>query len=214
MVTDCRIVGKPTWPKPQNLLCIQPPIFFEVRNIKKNIKDGLLIAFVAVVIATIVSLLSNILTSKSGAVGIMILVLLFVIILGIVADALGTAAAAADLKPINALAAKKEVGAKEAVIIVKKADKFANIAQDVIGDVLNTLSGVFGVGIVLAITTNEELQNTYTLVITGLIVAITVFGKAIGKTYAIKNANKLMIICGRIIHIFRQIVGKENVRKN
>ena len=179
-----------------------------MRKIKKIIKEAIIVALIAVIIAILVSFFSNILIEKSGAVGIMILILFFVIILGIIADALGTSAAAADLKPINALAAKKEIGAKEAVIIVKKADRFANISQDVIGDVLNTLSGVFGVGIVLAITTNPELQNTYTLVITALIVAITVFGKAIGKSYAINNANKLMILCGKFIYFFKKIVGR------
>lgn len=181
---------------------------FEVKNIKKNIKDAIVISLVAVIIAVIVGFFSNIITEKSGAVGIMISILLLVIILGIIADALGTSAAAADLRPINALAAKKEVGAKEAVIIVKKADRFANICQDVIGDVLNTLSGVFGVGIVIAITTDPKLQNGYTLAITAIIVAITVFGKAIGKTYAINNANKLMILCGKFIYLFKKVVGR------
>lgn len=138
----------------------------------------------------------------------MILVLIVIIIFGIIADALGTAAAAASLKPVNALAAKKELGAKEAVIIIKKADRFANICQDVIGDVLNTLSGVFGVGIVIAITSDIKRQDIYTLIITAIIVALTVFGKAIGKYYAMNHANKLMIICGKVIYIFKKVVGK------
>lgn len=179
-----------------------------MKNIKKNIKDAVVISLVAVIIAVIIGLFSNILIEKSGAVGIMILILILVIVLGIIADVLGTSAAAANLKPINALASKKEAGAKEAVLIVKKADKFANICQDVIGDVLNTLSGVFGVGIVIAIVTDSKLQNSYTLAITAVIVAITVFGKAIGKTYAINNANKLMILYGKFIYLLKRVAGR------
>lgn len=176
----------------------------------KNVKEGLLIAAIAVLIALLVGLFSDFIISQSGAVSIMVIVLLAIVVLGILADALGTAAAAATLKPLNALASKKVLGAKEAVSIMKKADRFANISQDVIGDVLNTLSGVFGVGIVVAMAVDKSSESWMTLFITAAIVALNVFGKSIGKSIAIKESYQIMLLCGKAVHYFNKAIGRKS----
>ena len=175
---------------------------------RKTIKEGLLISLVAVVIAVVISIFSETIIEETGSIILMIFVLFIIIVFGIIADATGTAAAAATLQPLNALASKKVIGAREAVSVVKRADKVANICQDVIGDVLNTLSGVFGVAIAILITQIESLQNKYTLFITAGIVALTVFGKALGKSYAIKEANSIILVIGKIIYYFKKVLGR------
>lgn len=175
---------------------------------RKTISDSALIASIAVLIAIAISLFSDIIIDTTGSLILMSILLLAVIIFGIMADAIGTAAAAATVQPLNALASKKIIGAKEAVTVIKRADKVANICQDVIGDVLNTLSGVFVVAIAILITRSESLKDRYTLIITAAVVALTVFGKAIGKSYAIKKSNSIMLSIGKVIHYFKKVTGR------
>ncbi len=68
--------------------------------------------------------------------------------MGIVFDVIGVAAAAAEEAPLNAKAATKIYGAREAVYLVKNADKVSSFCNDVIGDISGTISGGIGAALV------------------------------------------------------------------
>ncbi|MCL0043818.1 hypothetical protein M1M96_01885, partial [Peptococcaceae bacterium] len=57
------------------------------------------------------------------------IVLIIIIFVGIVFDTFGTAATAAREKPFHAMAAKKVLGAKQSIYLVRNADRVANIAN-------------------------------------------------------------------------------------
>lgn len=178
---------------------------------KENLIAGLLVAFLTFFIALFVSLGSEALLKAIDSVLLAIILLLGIIFLGIFFDIIGTAATASKLAPFNAKAAKKLAGAKQAVKISLNADIVANFCNDVIGDVAGTLSGAIGAGIVLSL---KHLMPLLDLVLAGavmtsLIAALTVGGKAIGKNYAINNANKIILKVGIALGWLESITGKE-----
>ncbi|HPF43142.1 MAG TPA: hypothetical protein PKV15_00430 [Syntrophomonadaceae bacterium] len=168
---------------------------------KDNLIAGLLVGFVTFLIALLMSLGSEALVRAVDNVLIAIILLLFVIFLGIFFDILGTAATAAQLAPHNARAAKKIFGAKQAVRIKSNAHKVANYFNDVIGDISGTLSGAIGAGIVVSLVNQFTVLDIILLggVMTSFIAAVTVGGKAIGKSFAIQNANNIIFKLGVVL---------------
>src|SRR5699024_4660418 len=108
--------------------------FFINTKLKNLIKILILITVYKIVLTAIFSIISTSLLSKvSWILG--LLIVLMIVIVGIIFDMLGIAATAASEAPFNAMAAEKVVGAKEAVLITKNADRFASFCNDVIGDI-------------------------------------------------------------------------------
>jgi len=130
-----------------------------------------------------------------------LLALILVVFLGIAADAIGTAAAAANVVPYNAMAAKKVPGAIEAANLARNADLVANLTADVVGDISGTLSGAMGASIVFTLATQFSLTDTVLLgaAMTSIIAAITVGGKTVGKRIAINHANSIIFRLGRFL---------------
>ncbi|HNX28312.1 MAG TPA: hypothetical protein PKN87_02735 [Syntrophomonadaceae bacterium] len=178
---------------------------------KANLIAGLLVGFVTFLIALLMSLGSEALVRAVNNVFIAIILLLFVISLGIFFDILGTAATAAQLAPYNARAAKKIFGAKQAVRIKSNAHKVANYFNDVIGDISGTLSGAIGAGIVVSLVNQFSVLDIVLLsgVMTSLIAALTVGGKAIGKSFAIKNANNIIFKLGVVLAYWEKYTHTE-----
>jgi len=152
---------------------------------------------------------SEILTKKLESLIVSLLILIVIILTGILFDILGTAATAATEMPFHAKAAKKVNGSRESIYLVRNADKVANFANDVIGDIAGTVSGALGISLVLYITTRiQNLDQLYlTVLITATIAALTVGGKAAGKKTAVIHANEIIFLAGKIIFRIEQITG-------
>nr|GGG64008.1 hypothetical protein GCM10011398_04380 [Virgibacillus oceani] len=134
-------------------------------------------------------------------------IVLIIVSIGVVFDMLGIASTAADEAPFHAMAAEKVNGAKEAVIIIRNADKFASFCNDVIGDISGIVSGT-ATGMVVvqiaALTGNGEgssLQITLSVVLTSLVAALTVGGKALGKYFAINASTNIIFFAGKVISL-------------
>lgn len=182
------------------------------RYIKKNnIKSGLIVALFTFSLALLVSLGSEALMQAVNNVIVAIILLMVIIFLGIFFDIIGTAATAAEVPPFNARAAKKVLGARQAVKIVRNADIVANFCNDVIGDIAGTLSGAVGAGIIISLT-NELGRLDLVLagaIMTSLIAALTVGGKAVGKSVAVNNANNIIFRVAIILAWWENISGIE-----
>ncbi|MDQ0286576.1 Mg2+/Co2+ transporter CorB [Desulfofundulus luciae] len=143
------------------------------------------------------------------------LFLVIIILIGILADIVGTAVAAAEESPFHAKAAKRVRGAREGVYLIRNADRVANICNDVIGDIAGTVSGALGIALVLQILLywkgiNQALLN---MMVTALIAAFTVGGKAAGKRIAISRANEVIFLVGKLLAAFEQLTGIRVIRK-
>lgn len=178
---------------------------------KENLLAGLVVAFFTFFIALMVSLGSQAVIRAMDNVMLAIILLLLIIFLGIFFDIIGTASTAADMPPLNAKAAKKIFGAKQAVIIVRNADKVANFCNDVIGDVAGTLSGAIGAAIVGALAQHLGWLDLvlFSALTTSFIAALTVGGKAVGKNVAVNQAERIIFRVGVIIAWWERITGIE-----
>lgn len=132
-------------------------------------------------------------------------VLFFIILMGIIFDMLGMAIATADETPFHALASKKVKGAKQAIKLLRNAEKMSSFCNDVIGDIAGIISGSTSAAIVVyvvAILKLDEGNMLVSMLVTALTAAITVGGKAAGKKIAINNANSIVLMFSKILCLF------------
>lgn len=157
---------------------------------------------VSFVLSVIMSYMSNEALNNAGTV-LSFVVLFFFISLGIVFDMIGIAAASATEKEFHSMAAHKVRGAKEAVWMTRNAEKVSSICNDVVGDICGIISGATGALIVASIT--AAMSGIWivlvSLLITGMISALTIGGKAAGKGVAIAFSGKVLSVCGRVLSV-------------
>lgn len=134
-----------------------------------------------------------------------ILVIAVFIVISIIADMIGVAVTACDIEPFRAMASKKVRGAKESISLIKNNDKVASLCNDVIGDVCGILSGS-ACAIISTLLVIESEANALSIIvsalISGLVAGLTIFGKALGKKYAINNCNDIILKVGKFMSIF------------
>lgn len=178
-------------------------------QLKKSIKFSVSIAVITFVLAAIFSVVStSILSDVIWIIG--SIVVLFIVLIGVLFDMLGIASTAAAEPPFHAMAAEKVQGAKEAVIIIRNADKFASFCNDVIGDISGIVSGTASAIVVLQIANlfgqseGTTFQITLSVVVTSIIAALTVGGKALGKYVAINSSTKVIFFAGKVIAIIEE----------
>ena len=175
---------------------------------KKNSKGttwAIKITLITFVLACCVTFITEIASTKSNII-ISILLLLFLIVIAILFDAIGVAATSCDPAPLLSMASRKIKGANYAVKLVKNAEKVSNICNDVIGDMAGIISGICTATIVLKITSPDKNINEDSLMVSNLmssiVSAVTVGGKAFFKTIAMKNSKEMMLFAGKFISVF------------
>jgi CBS domain containing-hemolysin-like protein len=147
------------------------------------------------ILATLLSVITQLLFGVVESFLIALIILLVIILTGILFDMIGIAATAADEVPLLAKAAKKVPGAREALYLVRNADRFANFCNDVVGDIAGIISGVLGAFLVLRLVSGGLIMENplFSIAATGLISALTVGGKAFGKTLAIERSTDIIL---------------------
>ena len=191
--------------------------------IKNSIKWSVSIAVITFVLAALFSIVSNsILNGASWSFG--LLVVLFIVLIGIFFDMLGIAATAADETPFHSMAAKKVYGAKYAIRIIRNADRFASFCNDVIGDISGIISGTAATLVIIQLAHSYQIGNGSILeyglnvMLASLIAAVTVGGKAFGKSFAIRYARSIIFLVGKVLQFLEEkchiVIMKEKRRKN
>jgi CBS domain containing-hemolysin-like protein len=130
-----------------------------------------------------------------------LLVVIVIVFIGIIFDIMGLAAAAAREAPYHAIAAERVSGARQAISIVRNAEKFSNFCNDVVGDIASVLSGAATAAVVVQILLAGQIgglrAEAVAISATAMVAAVTVGGKALGKAYAIRNANFIILQVGK-----------------
>ena len=167
-----------------------------------NVRWVVTIMAVSFVLSVVMSYISNEALNSAGTV-LSFVVLFFFIGLGIVFDMIGVAATSGTEKEFHSMAAHKVRGAREAVWMVRNAEKVSSICNDVVGDICGIISGATGALIVTHITagTDGATKVLVSLLITGLISAGTIGGKAAGKGIAVAASGKVLALCGRVLSV-------------
>ena len=128
-----------------------------------------------------------------------IIILITVIVVGILFDIIAVAVTVAKEEEFHAKATKKVAGAKTSLKLIKNASKVANICADVIGDVCGVLSGAVGAIIALKIAESYGVGEVAQYLISALVAALTVGGKAVTKDIAKKHSTKILSIVSKLI---------------
>jgi CBS domain containing-hemolysin-like protein len=155
------------------------------------------------------TLLSEYFASKLNSIVFALAFLLFITTINILADVVGTATAAASHAPFNAGAAKRVKGASHGLRLVQNADRVANICNDVIGDITTAVSGALGISIVVQIIRISPQSDQYILnvLLTAIISAVIVTGKAFGKKIALSNPDGIVFFVGRFLARVESLTG-------
>ena len=130
-----------------------------------------------------------------------VLILGAIILLGIVFDIIGVAVTAAAESPFHSMAARKVRHADIAIRLIKGKDKVSNFCNDVVGDICGLVSGSASAVVVTYILKTSPSINGFllSLVTTATVAAMTVGGKAIGKSFAIRYCTAIVYMTARAI---------------
>lgn len=150
---------------------------------------------------------------------IVIILLAFLILTGVLFDAIGVAVTSCDVTPIISMASRKVYGAKTALNLVKNSDTVSSVCNDIVGDIFSIISGACSAVLVVKITVSleETWQMVVSIAISALVSAMTIGGKAFMKKIAIDNSKDFVMFVARILAIFskeeRKIRKKEKANK-
>lgn len=122
-----------------------------------------------------------------------ILIVLLFICIGVIFDMIGVAVTASDLSVFNSMSSRKVKGAKLAVRFKQNADKVSSFCNDVIGDICGVVSGSCCITIASNISNLFDLNYLLcSLIVTSIVSALTIGGKALGKNIAINKSDSIL----------------------
>lgn len=184
-----------------------------------NIKWTVTIFFVTVLISAVFSMVSNMLLMDANLIT-AFLILLVIVCIGIIFDVIGIAVTAADPKPFNSMAAHKVVGGKEALRMLKNAEKVSSFCNDVVGDICGIISGTASAAIVVLMLSGLQgggyVPTILEIAMAALVSGMTVGGKAVGKSLAMNQSTAIVHTAAKIVFYVKngpQIIGKALRRK-
>ncbi|MDD4688676.1 MAG: hypothetical protein PHE51_02885 [Eubacteriales bacterium] len=139
------------------------------------------------------------------------LILLFLISLGAIFDMIGMAVASADETPFHSMASHGVKSANRAIWLVRNAEKVSNFCNDVVGDIMGILSG--SVAGIIVLNLSNEGSLWLSVLMTGIVSALTVGVKAAGKGISISKSNLFVYCFAVIIDFFWFTRNKKGKKK-
>ena len=169
---------------------------------KENIKWSLTLAISAFLISMVLSFISE-LAMQNVNILIGTIVILIFISIGVLFDTIGVAVTAADEAPFHAMSSKQVKGARMAVSLKKQASKVSSFCCDVIGDICGIISGAAGVAVAVEMSKVFNMPAMLaSLIVTGIIAALTIGGKAFEKPIAIDKGTNILFAFAKVLSIF------------
>ena len=193
-----------------------------MNKMKDAIHWSLAIAVITLVLAAIFTIISTItLSGVTWAIG--MIIVFIIVFIGIFFDMVGIAATAGNETPFHAMAAERVNGAKQSIHIIRNADRFASFCNDVIGDISGIISGTASAIVVIQFTLSmNQVEDSIfhyivAVVFTSIVAALTVGGKAFGKSLAIRYSTPILFQVGKVFYIlennFNILILKSNKKK-
>ena len=160
------------------------------------------ISITSFLLSVLMSYTSNRALESVGNIIAFVILLVFISI-GILFDIIGVASTVATEKRFHSMAARRVNGAKQAIWIVRNAEKVGSFCNDVVGDISGIISGATSAVIITRLTQDgtDVRSVILSLVITGCVSSLTIGGKAIGKTFAISHSEDIVFLTGRVLSI-------------
>lgn len=169
---------------------------------KKKSNKELIWGFVVLVLSFLLTLLfsyiSEVFVADSSLI-IGFIAMIVLLILNVSCDVLANAVLSAPVESYLSMASQKVRGAKRAVKMCKNAPKIASIFADVIGDICGIVSGSVAATLALAIYNNgfSASELFCSILISAIIGALTVGGKAFFKIVAVKKSKQIVFFVAK-----------------
>lgn len=148
----------------------------------------------------------------TGSLGGMSLSLSFILLIvtvltGVAFDIVGTAVAAAAEPPLHAVAARRIKGGVEALRLVRNAPQVANFCNDIVGDICGTLSGALAAASASGLASKTGANEVLLLAsVVAVAASSTIALKFISKSFAIEEADKVILVAGKMIAYAKDII--------
>lgn len=156
------------------------------------------------IITILVSGLSNYIANNTNII-ILIIITVLITIIGIIFDMIGTSVLTAKESNFHSMASYKVKGSKLGIKLIKNRSNIASFCNDVVGDICGIISGSMGAMIAIYVSDKIKLDVTISgIIIASLLSTITIGGKALGKKYAIKQSDKIILIISNILSKFKK----------
>lgn len=156
------------------------------------------VSILTFVLSLIFSYISTAAISKLN-IPLAIITLLVVVLLGITFDLIGVSVSIAKPEDFHAMASKRIAGAREAIRLIKNSAQVSNFCADVIGDICGVLSGSLAGMISLKLTQIYGFDSNIQILVSAIVAALTVGGKAFTKEMAKKDPTVIVFFISKII---------------
>lgn len=167
---------------------------------------GLSVLFLSFGLTVLFSFLTEI-SIKGSPVYICVIVLIVLLFLNIGCDMIANAIITCQPDAFHAIASNKIKGAKRAVTLCKNATKLGSVFADVIGDICGIVSGAAGAVLVVyiaAIADGNIWEIVSSILVSAVIGALTVGGKAIFKHFAMKYNKQIVFSFAKFTTFFKK----------
>lgn len=186
----------------------------KVKRSKKFLSWPLKVLLFTFCISLTFGIVSELVTTHFGVV-ISLLVIVVFLIINIFADIIGVAFTVCLPESFVKLEEKNISGINIGKKLLKNAEKVSSFFCDVVGDICGILSGSAG-GAIFAkfgMIGNSSEQILIATIISSLIASLTIFGKAIGKNFAINNSVSIVLKVSFMLNLFNiKRKKKKNVK--
>lgn len=181
----------------------------------KTVRWVVIIFLTTILVSGAISLFSEIILAGSGMIAAS-MILLVIVLIGILFDIIGVAVTSADERPFHSMAARKVPGAREAIALLRNAGRVSSICNDVVGDICGVISGSASAAIAARMISHFSFTwpRVVTLFMSAMIAGLTVGGKAIGKTYAIRSCTKIVHTAGKAVAGWNRLTAFIKNRKS
>ena len=167
---------------------------------------GLGVLFLSFALTVLFSFLTEI-SIKGSPAYVCVIVLIVLLILNIGCDMIANAIITCQPDAFHAMATNKIKGAKRAVTLCKNATKLGSIFADVIGDICGIVSGAAGAVLVVYIAAFADgniWEIASSILVSAVIGALTVGGKAIFKHFAMKYNKQIVFSVAKFTTFFKK----------
>lgn len=151
---------------------------------------------------------------ESAGILVALLSLIVLVLIGIVTDVIGVAVTSANEQPFIAMASKRIMGARQALSLIRRAERVSSLLNDVVGDIVGIVSGSAGSVIAVYLVSLGLRSAVASMLVTAFTSAFMIGGKAYGKGIAIEYSDRIVLFVGKIMAFFSMKKKKRAHQKN
>ena len=173
---------------------------------------GVTVVILSFVLSVVMSVLTSLFVDSAGLL-VALVALIVLISIGVITDVIGTAVTSADEQPFIAMASKRIWGAKQALQLIRKAERVSSLLNDVVGDIVGVVSGSAGSVIALHLASMGLPTAAASVLIAAFTSSFMIGGKAAGKSIAIENSASIVLFVGKAMALFENKKPKRKKKK-